>query len=304
LVIDLKNTNRLTQLNDAYLTPYNGNNNGHIPPIQNNSILYYSVVQKISDEGEPLYDVDNGDEIDEEFITEKPIIDNIKSINTTEGWSYNKKVFSKKTKTISLTTLDFDEEGEYKGTRQLFTKLNNKKEKKGELIKENISYDFLFNPWFNEKDQCDSYFESSVIKKYLSYDLNDLADFEKNTILLALLKDIYNNKLSVYNLNNEKMSLDNFDTVFIEKYIYQTIDKEYGEPLYDKDGNPIVENKYNPIMLNDIIGFHFTEDWYTAKNDFNIIKEVKSLSFLVYDYSDEGEFLGVKKLPCIVKFKK
>lgn len=258
--------------------------------INKDSVSYYTYVPKIDEYGNQVYDKETGNEIFVKKLIKESIKDITASIITYEEWFLKGNKFIKTNKIISLNKQMFDYSYHIIGTESFFNAVIQKKSKysKHTLFKKEVSYNFYFTNNFSKQS---NYF-NRCIKSYYT-DIYKL----KKQLANSLLENIYKNRLSVFDLNNNKLSIEKIDSLFT----YKTIDF-----IYDSTGE-IIKNKtektYVSYKINDIIGINFTEDWYLAKNQFDIIKEVKSITFIVNDYNEKGEIIGTKKLPCIIKFK-
>ncbi|MGB1041019.1 MAG: hypothetical protein ACPGVD_09105, partial [Flavobacteriales bacterium] len=93
---------------------------------------------------------------------------------------------------------------------------------------------------------------------------------------------------------------DIYSLFYTEKII--KID-EVGEPMYDDEGDQIYITSRTPIFTTDILGIEFHEDWYLAKNSFQLKKEVKGIVLLIGDYDDKGVLRGLKKIPAYISFE-
>lgn len=243
---DIFNKKRLIETNDNFIDPFDGDR--VYPIVTNDSIFIYRKFKSKKTKKR------------EDLLDESLSLKNINSIITAESWNYENGVFSKKSKINSILIKDNN-----RRPIQAFNYLIYSPSQKGELYK-NITYNYLF-----PKENNDVYHKG-------------FSDYERNRLLKSILKDIFNGKLQVYDLQNNKISIDNIDSLFINKLNYPK-----GISL--------------ALGLSSIKGIEFTENWYLAKNQFDIIKEVTSISFIVNDYNEKGEIIGTKKLPCIIKFK-
>jgi hypothetical protein len=305
-ITDFKETSNYIKTNNCYLEPWDFKNISS--PLSGDSIIEYTLIPKIHENGESVYDPETGDEIFIEIMTKKTLVNELKLIETAESWIYKKGDFTKKSNINTLNIMVYDNENKPKALRSVYNKFLTKKSKKGKVFKENLSYNYIFHPLLFDKKHLSEISKKNssdyieTIAKKNSEHLNELTDFEVRGMLSRIIKDIYSGKLKTYDLNNKLLNINNIDNVFSETISVQNIDEE-GEPMYDSEtGNEIMTIQKNSYKLSDIIGFNFTEDWYLAKNQFDIIKKVKRISFLVSTYNNNGERTGIKKLPCVIKF--
>jgi hypothetical protein len=306
-IISHKETSKYIKTNNSYLEPYNFKNISS--PLSGDSIIEYTLIPKIDENGESVYDPETGDEIFIEIMTKKTLVNELKLIETAERWIYKKGDFTKNSNINTLNIMVYDNENKPKALRSVYNKFLTKKSKKGKIFKENLSYNYIFHPLlFDNKSlteiakKNDPNYVETIAKKNSEY-INELTEFEVKGMLSRIIKDIYSGKLKAYDLNNKPLNINSIDNVFSETISVQKIDEE-GEPMYDSEtGNEIMTIQKNSYKLSDIIGFNFTEDWYLAKNQFDIIKKVNRISFLASTYNNNGERTGIKKLPCVIKFK-
>ena len=229
-------------------------------------------------------------------------------LTSTENWYYLNGRLTKENITSGISKPVFGNNDKFRGHMTIYTKFIKQKSIKGNLFKENVNYDFLFYPYVMDKEteKClsDCKYTDDVrkmITQATSERINGLSQFEIKSLLTPILVDIYSSRLILYDLKDKEITSNYIDTVFSFQKLVNQID-ENGEYIKDPKGNKKQEIVNVSYKLTDIIGISFTEDWYLAKNQFDIIKEVKSISFLVNDYNEEGEIISTKQLPFTIKF--
>lgn len=219
--------------------------------------------------------------------------------NSLENWEITNKSFNKKSlinsfdillKNNSIESLAFKKSSKSKITNYPF--------------KENVVYHYIFSDKKNELTFKQPYKEHSIIysHKLIKNHISKLKPNEfYHKFVYNIIKNIKNKNYSIYNLNNIK--IDYTDTLFLEPFLSEQLD-ENNYPIYDEFGDAIFITIYDSFNYSDIIGIQFNEDWYLAKNQFDIVKKVNSISFLVKNVHPEtGDLLPEPKvLPFKIKF--
>lgn len=173
-------------------------------------------------------------------------------------------------------------------------------------FKENIFYNYIFLDNKNDPTflQPFEYKEQPIIFTYKLIN-EHISKLKPNKLyhnfVFCIIKNIKNKYYSIYDLKNNKIVFN--DTLFLQSYLSEQLD-EHDDPIYDEFGDPILITEYNSYKYTDIIGIQFNEDWYLAKNQFDIVKKVNSISFLVKNVHPEtGDLLPEPKvLPFKIKF--
>lgn len=257
--------------------------------------------------GEVFVD-ENGDIIYVGEDIRKQAVDEVISIYSYEDWKIDKKGFHKYVRAMSNLMYTYDEEWNYKPVyKQAFNKALKIKLKtnKKSIFKKDVGYDYLFFPNYdslqkNHKCLTNGY---SVDEYYFKAKDEILNGISKNEA------DVFVNNLFIALKNGDAQMLDEkgnpFENPLNELYREQTIevfDENTGEAKLDEKGDVmyIVEK----IFLNyrDVVGFHFLEDWYFAKNTYGIVKKVKAIQLLIANYDDNGNKAGYLKSPYKIVF--
>lgn len=150
-----------------------------------------------------------------------------------------------------------------------------KKELKGSIFLENISYDYIFEPEMSRNDQ-------------------ELKLSEIKPLLMNIVKDVHDGKLVITDLNNKPINYNDKLVEYSEKI--QLWDSEKDQPAIDDKGNPVYIEEKSSYKLENIVGIRFEEEWLLSDVEFNIVKKVKSITLLV-EGSDQQ-----KPLPFKIKF--
>lgn len=271
ILSDFKNTNNYIKANSEFLKPYFG------------------------DRYNPIYIED---------------IENTKSmLSFNENWNYSNNKFTKESLATGISKQVFGKDKKFRGHMYVYTKIIKQNSIKNQLLKENVKYDFWFYTYVMDKEteECiatckyPNEVKQAIIEKN-SETINGLSQFEIKSLLTPIITDIYTGKLKIYDTAGNIIETDKLDDFFsFKKRVKESSINEKGEIFYEENAKTKLINF--SYKISDIIGINFTENWYFAKNQFDIIKEVTSISFIVNDYNKKGEIIGTKKLPCIIKFK-
>lgn len=300
-------------VNNKYFTTMGNKNN--YKWYENDSIFEFYEIEKLDTNDNIFYD-SIGDPILETEYDKIPLINRLYSYGSVENWEYTSNFFSKNTiiNDIGIHRLN-PETSNILSRAVLFisTPIHNINNDSLILFKENICYNQLLQPYFHMEDNHnysnvekfidtpykDKHFTNQEIynayTQHKNYDITSTSKQELVLFLRNITESIYSKKVDVYDFENNKISISKIDTLISTKEIIPKFNK------YDEYNNNIYDTIYVKRSLNQFVGIRFEEDWYFSTKEFNIIKKVKSISFLVKDYNEKTGDLIPK--PKVLPFK-
>lgn len=248
---------------------------------KDDTLTYLRDFGKKNKNNEYIYDKETGDLILELKWTKDNLANIIHSINTIEHWTYKDFKLKKNNLISNLKYKYFFKFDSSFFIGNLFS-LKHKKQpiQKDTCFQKNINYKIYFGKNKLDNQQTQNY----------------------RNLIQAPLIDIEQNELEVYSiLENKKVDVKTFfNYLIIDKLIPKR--DENDELIYNASGDQFYDFEKSYLQLQDIIGLSFDENWYFDKNQFNIIKEVNSISFLV---KKPVKLTGIKNeflMPFKIKF--
>lgn len=152
---------------------------------------------------------------------------------------------------------------------------------KSTLLKENVVYDVNF--FENTENSNEEYWNSTFSKEL------------KDEMLYHIFRDIIRGHVKVVDSSGIEVDANEFFETFTRT------DTALQEDLFTGDQIEILV--VISTKIQDILAIRFTEDWYTDKNGFDLIKKVKSIQLLVAQRSSIGEYMGNKLVnDYVIKF--
>lgn len=154
---------------------------------------------------------------------------------------------------------------------------------------EDVVYDVLFNSGESSPERMQQLLYATDANGYMS-----AAD--KFEIMSALISDIEKGKIKVHEYD-QKLLAQFGQEVGSEQFIADFNRFKECSVQDLETGEITVVQTVEPILLKDVVGFRFIEDWFLPNSGFGIQKEVKGLAFLVKKYDGEGNVVGAEPLP-------
>lgn len=264
---------------------------------QDGNFYLFNDTPKLDKNGEQYYD-ELGDPLFITTLEELDILKNIFSYNSIEKWNYSTNNFTKENliNEIEIISKGYDSSLYIKSF--VTNKVKPHKEKDSLIVlQKNVTYNQLLSPYYRYSDSNMTHYEKNqAIIDYKDYKANHIHKQQYQNFIRSLIKDLLENKLRLTDINKQKLCIK-----FGYKSILNNIDTIAQYEIGEINGYTIISNE---LHLDDIIGIQFNEDWYLAKNQFDIVKKVNSISFLVKNvYPETGELLPEPKvLPFKIKF--
>lgn len=228
---------------------------------KNDTLTHIVETGKKDENNEYIFDNETGDLIIETKWQKDHLADIMENINTLEYWSYKNATLYKKN---ILTNLTYRVPIEYDRfvSRNFYSFINSKEPQKGKPFIKNYNYTIYFDK--------------------IAFNINQKTNYRNLT--QALLSDIKQKKLEIHsNIDGKIIAPKTFSNYLIIDQLIPVRD-ENDELIYDELGDQIFDLEKSYITLDDIIGISFEEDWYFDKNQFGIIKEVKSATLILNMY--------------------
>lgn len=267
----------------------------------------FTVEQFDPETGEVVID-ENGDIAYKDRFEKRKALNYIASISFYEDWKIDKKGFHKYVRAMYNLKYVYDLKGKFMPIyKQAFNKALKTKLKtnKKRLFKKDVSYDYLFFPNYDSLQKNDKCLTNG-------YSVDEYYFKAKDEILNGISKneaDVFVNNLFIALKNGDAKMLDEkgnpFENPLNELYREQTIevfDENTGEAKLDENGNVMYIDEKIFLNYRDVVGFHFLEDWYFAKNTYGIVKDIKAIQLLIANYDDNGNKAGYLKSPYKIVF--
>jgi len=161
-----------------------------------------------------------------------------------------------------------------------------------DVFAEDVVYDVLFNSGESAPERMQELLYATDANGYIS-----AAD--KFEIMSAIFADLDKGKIKVHTYD-QKLAAQIGSEVGPEQFIegFNHFEETYVED--SETGEKLMTQTVEPILLKDVVGFRFIEDWYLPSAGFGIQKQVKGLTFLVKTLDDQGNIIGTEPLPRFV----
>ncbi len=221
----------------------------------------------------------------------------------TELWSYDKKKasFHKEIKYLSLDEGVFYNET-FRGLRSLLNfktaKFNKKYLGTEGLIRKGMQSTEFFDRDFRIEGEC---FSEGMAKS--PHAIGYIEPSDRITMIMNIIEGVNSGQLSIYHHNfidfdpatAKKASVEEF---FEAQSVSETV---YYEDL--ETGEMVEEVVTNDLVLEEVIGFQFFEDWFIDSDNFSMYKRVNGMVMLKLALDETGEVRGVKAFtPFYIKF--
>ncbi|MEQ9187651.1 MAG: hypothetical protein RLP15_07935 [Cryomorphaceae bacterium] len=248
-------------------------------------------------------DLATGEMYAETVELKSDFLENAVGLGFTELWSYDKKkaAFHKEVKYLSLDESVFYEDT-YRGLRALFNfktaKFNKKYLGSDGLVRKGMESTTLFDRDFRVDDEC--YVEGMAKSPHAA---GYIEPSDRIEMIMDIVEGVKSGQLTIYHYNfidfdiakAEKASVAEFfeaqrlvDTVYVENLIDGTLEEV-----------EVVED----LLLEDVVGFQFFEDWFIDADNFSMYKRVNGMVMLTLALDEIGEVKGIKPFaPFYIKF--
>lgn len=230
-------------------------------------------------------------------------LENAVGLGFTELWSYDKKkaAFHKEVKYLSLDESVFYDDT-YRGLRTLFNfktaKFNKKYLGTEGLVRKGMESTALFDRDFRVDEDC--YVEGMAKSPHAA---GYIEPSDRIEMIMDIVEGVKSGQLTIYHYNfidfdiskAKKASVDEFfaaqrlvDTVYVENLVDGTLEEM-----------EVVED----LLLEDVVGFQFFEDWFVDADNFSMYKRVNGMVMLALAMDEMGEVKGIKPfVPFYIKF--
>jgi hypothetical protein len=287
----------------------------------NDSVGFIEYCVTLDENGEPIYD-DEGWEVYEDIEMKYFLGDVLSEVDSYENWELGDSEFKKTSFYYAFYGCRLNEANEPRLVDFFSIIPEEKLTKDKNIFLKKVTYDHFFFPYRKFASIPDSDIEMPELNTLGLVEVMDpglakellLKDFDHlsgggwvkskpnyfDNFLSELIGKVLDGSCGAQHLGtNENIELKNRKFLFMESYFVDKLDEE-GEPMYDDQGKAVRMKIDKSYEFNDIVGLRFNEDWYLAKNQFDIVKQVNSVSILVKNYNANGT---LEPEPKVLPFK-
>ena len=204
-----------------------------------------------------------------------------------EEWNVTDSKFSKNVLAVGIDRVVFDDNGNVRGLKDVFSVRTNVASAK-KILAKNVIYNVRTVNFMDAKQNAWNHLSNANYYQHMY-------PFQRNEIIRLMLKAVRDGKAEIVVLGADNdiskaklLSIKDFQNTVC------AVDTVWSEDL--ERGELIAQVVTSTINSDNVCGFSFIEDWFSEDNKIGIRKEIKGVGLLIETYTDSGDIQAIAPL--------